>query len=161
MAMPNWRPIRRCLTSDVINVFIYSSVRDYCQFYIYQTASIHSIYFIHHRFDYDDTFSLLSQLLNRQHFNLISVPLYSFGPDVSYLKVSPNLQLKFSDILNKKNIYIHSAFILFLFRFRCVVSVFIRLVFRPATGHFRYIDVVSIAYGGQVRSLLPFRKYRQ
>lgn len=106
MAMPNWRPIRRCLTSDVINVFIYSSVRDYCQFYIYQTASIHSIYFIHHRFDYDDTFSLLSQLLNRHHFNLLSVSLWC-GPDVSYPKVSPNLQLKFSDILSeKKNIYV-------------------------------------------------------
>lgn len=102
MAMPKWRPIRRCLTSDVINVFIYSSVRDYCQFYIYQPESIRSIYFIHHLFDYDDTFSPLSQLLNRQHFNLISVSLSSFGPDVSYLKVSPNLQLKFSDILSEK-----------------------------------------------------------
>lgn len=108
MAMPNWRPIRRCLTSDVINVFIYSSVRDYCQFYIYQTTSIHSIYFIHHRFDYDDTFALLSQLLNRQHFNLISVSVSLWcGPDVSYPKVSPNLQLKFSDILNEKK-YIYS-----------------------------------------------------
>lgn len=156
MALPKWRPIRRCLTSDVINVFIYSSERDYCRTYIYQTESILSIYFIHHRFYYDDTFLVLYQLLNRQHFNL-SLSLWC-GPDVSYLKVSPNLQLKFSDILSEKK-YIHSAFI--LFRFRCVVSVFIRLVFRPATGHFRYIDVVSIAYGGQVRSLLPFRKYRQ
>lgn len=64
------------------------------------------LYFIHHRFDYDDTFALLSQLLNRQHFNLISVSLWC-GPDVSYPKVSPNLQLKFSDILNKKK-YIYS-----------------------------------------------------
>lgn len=40
MTMPNWRPIRRCLTSDVINAFIYSLERERKREITVETISI-------------------------------------------------------------------------------------------------------------------------